>query len=371
MNIPLVDLKAQYESIKDEIDEAIARVISNSAFCSGQEVEKFEEAFARYCGVGYAIATDTGTSALYLALRSCGIGAGDEVVTVSHTFVATVEAIVQTGATPVFVDIDKTTYTMDISKLEKALSPKTKAILPVHLYGQPADMNIICFYGEQYRIPIIEDCCQAHGATYKFPSDTVIEKKVGSIGELGCFSFYPSKNLGAYGHGGMITTNNKRKAQWLKSVRNHGQEKRYYHSMVGYNSQMDDMQAAILNVKLKYLDSWNQKRREIARKYNKLLGNSVRGTPVEAPYSGHVYHLYVLRTSSQAYLKGILPTYNIGVGIHYPVPVHLQKGYEFLGYKVHQLPVTEAVCETIISLPMYPELTDEQIGYVVQRILER
>lgn len=362
--IPFVDLKAQYDSIKEEIDETIQSVLNNTSFIMGEELRKFEEEFALFCDVKYAIGVANGSDALILALRACGIGEGDEIITVPHTFIATTEAITHVGGKVVFVDIDPKTYTIDVSKTEEKITEKTKAIISVHLYGQPADMESIMDLAKKYNLKIIEDAAQAHGAEYK-------GKKVGSIGDVGCFSFYPGKNLGAYGDAGMVVTNNEEIAKGIKLLRNHGRiSKKYEHDVEGYSSRLDNLQAAILRVKLKCLDEWNDRRRSNAKKYNKLLSN-INGiiTPYEADYVKHVYHLYVIRTEKRRdKLSEELKSKGIAVGIHYPIPLHLQPAYRYLGYKEGDFPVTEKTSREILSLPMFAELTDEQIEEIVELI---
>jgi dTDP-4-amino-4,6-dideoxygalactose transaminase len=362
--IPFVDLKTQYDSIKDEIDEAIQNVLDNTSFIMGEDLINFEEEFASFCNTKYAIGVANGSDALNLALRACGIGEGDEVITVPHTFISTSEAISNVGGKIVFVDIDPKTYTIDVSKIEEKITEKTKAIIPVHLYGQTADMETIMELAKKYNLKIIEDAAQAHGAEYK-------GKKVGSIGDVACFSFYPGKNLGAYGDAGMITTNNEEIAEKVKLLRNHGRiSKKYEHEIEGYSSRLDNLQAAILRVKLKYLNKWNDSRRENAKKYNELLNNIDRiVTPYEADYAKHVYHLYVIRTErGRDKLREELKSKGIAAGIHYPIPLHLQPAYRYLGYKRGDFPITEKVSQEILSLPMFAELTDEQIKEIVEAI---
>ena len=361
--IPFVDLKAQYDSIKDEIDEAIQNVLNNTSFIMGEELKKFEEEFARFCNVKYAIGVANGSDALILALRACGIGEGDEVITVSHTFIATAEAISNVGGKVVFVDIDPKTYTIDTSKIEGKISNKTKAIIPVHLYGQPANMDPIMRLAKKYNLKVIEDAAQAHGAEYK-------EEKVGSIGDVGCFSFYPGKNLGAYGDAGMVVTNNEEIAEGIKLLRNHGRiNKKYEHEIEAYSSRLDNLQATILRVKLKYLNKWNDMRRKNAKRYNKLLSEMDDIiVPYEADYSKHVYHLYVIRAEGRDKLREELKSKGIATGIHYPIPLHLQPAYNYLGYKRGDFPVTEKASQEILSLPMFAELSDEQIEEIVKLI---
>jgi len=363
MMIPLVDLKAQYNSIKTEIDNAIQRVLDNTSFIMGDELKKFEEEFALFCNTKYAIGVANGSDALILALRACGIGEDDEVITVPHTFISTAEAISNVGGKVVFVDIDPKTYTIDVSTIEEKITKKTKAIIPVHLYGQPADMRPIMELAKKYNLKIIEDAAQAHGAEYQ-------GKKVGSIGDVACFSFYPGKNLGAYGDAGMITTNNEEISKKLKLLRNHGRiTKKYEHEIEGYSSRLDNLQAAILRVKLRHLNKWNNMRRENAKKYNELLSN-IDGiiTPYEADYAKHVYHLYVIRTENQDKLREELKSEGIATGIHYPIPLHLQPAYNYLGYKRGDFPVTEKASQEILSLPMYAELGDEQIEEIIELV---
>ena len=358
--IPFVDLKAQYDSIKDEIDEAIQKVLNNTSFIMGEELIKLEEEFSSFCNTKYAIGVANGSDALILALRACGISKGDEIITVPHTFIATTEAITHVGGKINFVDINPKTYTIDVSKIEEKITNKTKAIIPVHLYGQPADMDPIIRLAEKYNLRIIEDAAQAHGAEYK-------GKKVGSIGEVGCFSFYPAKNLGAYGDAGMVVTNSEEVAEKIKLLRNHGRiTKKYEHEIEGYSSRLDNLQAAILRVKLKYLNKWNDRRRSNAKKYSELLSD-IDGiiTPYEADYAKHVYHLYVIRTENRDKLREKLKSEGVATGIHYPIPLHLQPAYNYLGYKRGDFPVTEEYSQEILSLPMYAELSEEQINEIV------
>ena len=355
--IPFVDLKTQYSSIKEEIDTAVIKVLDSTQFILGQEVITFESEFAAYCNTEDAIAVNTGTSALHLALLAAGIGAGDEVITTPFTFVATVAAICYTGATPVFVDIDPVSYTIDTTQIERAITEKTKAILPVHLYGQPADMDAIMEIARRHGLTVIEDAAQAHRAEYK-------GQRVGSIGDIGCFSFYPGKNLGAYGEGGAIVTSNPEYARKIKMLRDWGQEERYHHVMKGYNYRMDGIQGAILRIKLRYLDRWTEARRTHAAQYDKLLANSAVKTPVVMPYSYHVYHIYAVRTNQRELLQQKLNEQGIQTGIHYPIPVHLQKGYADLGYKLGDFPNSELVAQEELSLPLYAELSQVQVQTV-------
>jgi dTDP-4-amino-4,6-dideoxygalactose transaminase len=362
--IPLVDLKAQYEPLKAEIQAAWDDALSGMRLFLGPNVQAFEKEFAAYCGVTDAIGVSDGTTALHLALRACGIGQGDEVITVSHTFIATAEAILLAGAKPVFVDIDPLTYTMDVSQIEDKISAHTRAILPVHLYGQCADMDAILEIAARRGLYVIEDACQAHGATYK-------GKKAGSMGTLAAFSFYFSKNLGAYGEGGMVTTNDPEMSHKVRMMRDHGSEKRYYHEMLGWNGRLDELQAAVLRVKLPHLDAWNEQRRRLAALYTHALdGKHGIVAPTETAGNRHVYHLYVIRSSQREALKARLAEQNIGTGIHYPVPIHLQKAFAEFGPARGSLPVTEQVVETILSLPIYPELEQSNAELVAAAVLQ-
>jgi dTDP-4-amino-4,6-dideoxygalactose transaminase len=361
--IPFVDLKAQYLSIKDEIDTAVIKVLESTQFVLGSEVETLEKEFAEYCNASHGIAVNTGTSALHLALLAAGIGSGDEVITVSFTFIATVAAIVYTGATPVFVDIDPVSYTIDVTQIESAITERTKAILPVHLYGQPADMDPILEIAQRHGLVVIEDAAQAHRAEYK-------GCRVGSIGDIACFSFYPGKNLGAYGEGGMVTTNNPEYASTIRMLRDWGQERRYNHMLKGYNYRMDGIQGGILRVKLRYLDQWTEARRSHAAQYDQLLKDSTVKTPVVMPYSHHVYHVYAVRVGDRAALQQKLNEQGIQTGIHYPIPVHLQPAYSDLGYAPGSFPHSELAAQAVLSLPMYAELTSEQVEGVSKAVSE-
>ncbi|HEY9848470.1 MAG TPA: DegT/DnrJ/EryC1/StrS family aminotransferase [Leptolyngbyaceae cyanobacterium] len=361
--IPFLDLKAQYLSIKDEITTAVANVLESTQFVLGSEVALLEEEFAKYSGAEYGIAVNTGTSALHLALLAAGIGAGDEVITVPFTFVATVAAIYYTGATPVFVDIDPVSYTIDVDRIEKAIGPRTKAIMPVHLYGQPADMDPIVEIARRHGLIVIEDAAQAHRSEYK-------GRRVGGIGDIGCFSFYPGKNLGAYGEGGMIVTNNPEYNRTMRMLRDWGQEQKYYHILKGYNYRMDGIQGAILRVKLRYLDGWTEARRTHAALYDKLLADSGIPTPKVMPYSHHVYHIYAVRSPHRDTIQKKLNERGIQTGIHYPIPVHLQQAYADLGYKQGDFPHSEAAANEEFSLPMYAELSDEQVKIVCDALRE-
>jgi dTDP-4-amino-4,6-dideoxygalactose transaminase len=362
VKVPFLDLKAQYESIRDDIGAALQEVIDNTAFAGGPFVERFENEFASFCQCEYAVGVSSGTSALWTALRAVGVSNGDEVITTPSTFIATAEAISLCGATPRFVDVDDDTYNMAPDLIEACLTPRVKAIVPVHLFGQPVDMDPIMEIARTHHLFVIEDACQAHGAQYK-------GRPVGSIGHAGCFSFYPGKNLGAYGEAGAVVTNDSELAQKIRMFREHGQTKKYYHHVIGWNDRMDGIQGAVLSAKLKHLNEWNDKRRKHARLYNQLL-RDVKGvkTPIEADYARHVYHIYAIRTKNRDALMKLLGEKGIQCGIHYPVPIHLQDAYEFLGYTQGDFPVAETCANEFISLPMYAELSPEQIEKVCSEI---
>lgn len=362
--IPFVDLKAQYRSIKQEIQAAIEDVLENSAFILGKHVEAFEEAFAAFCQTPYAMGVNSGTSALHLAMLAAGIGPGDEVITVPFTFVATTAAIGYTGAKPVFVDVDPASFTMDPAKIEAAITERTKAIVPVHLYGQPADMDPIMEIARRHKLIVIEDAAQAHAAEYK-------GRRAGSIGDLGCFSFYPGKNLGAYGEGGAVVTANPEYRRLVRMYRDWGAEKKYEHILKGYNYRLEGMQGAILGVKLRYLEGWTEARRQHAAQYDELLGPEGIRIPRQLPYARHVYHIYAIRTERRAQLQAELQQRGVQTGIHYPIPVHLMPAYAELGHREGEFPAAEQAAREVLSLPMYPELTREQIeaaGAAVTRL---
>jgi len=362
MKVPFLDLKAQYNSIRDEIENAIQQVLDNTAFAGGPFVAKFEEEFASFCQCKFAVGVSSGTSALWLVLSNLGIGPGDEVITTPNTFIATAEAISFCGATPVFVDIDEHTYTLNPELLERSITPKTKAIIPVHLYGQTADMDPIIEVARAHGLFVIEDACQAHGAEYK-------GHRSGSIGDAGSFSFYPGKNLGAYGEAGAVVTNNAEMAEKIRMLRDHGQSKKYYHSIIGSNARMDGIQGAVLSVKLKHLNIWNEARKKNAQLYHDLLADTPYViTPLEADYARHVYHIYAIRIQDRDALISTLVEKDISCGIHYPIPIHLQDAYKFLGYQKGSFPVTELCAEQLVSLPMFPELTQEQVEMVCREI---
>jgi dTDP-4-amino-4,6-dideoxygalactose transaminase len=361
--IPLVDLRAQYQPLREEILTAISSVLDGMRLFLGENVLAFEEEFAQYCGAEDAVGVGSGTEALHLALLACGIGPGDEVITVSHTFVATIETICLTGATPVLVDIDPQTYTIDVGQIEAKITPRTRAIVPVHIYGQPADMDPILLMARKHGLVVVEDACQAHGAEYK-------ERRTGSLADVGCFSFYFSKNLGAYGEAGICVTSSPDVARRLRMLRDHGSEHKYEHQVMAFNARLDEIQAAVLRVKLRELDGWNEARRRNAERYNALLANSSAITPVEARYARHVYHLYVIRTSYRDELQAYLRERGIATGIHYPVPVHQQPAWRNVGGGNTSLPVTERYANEILSLPMYPELDALYIEYIAECILD-
>lgn len=362
MAVPFLDLGAQLSEIKSDVRQAIDRVIDAQSFALGPAVEQFEQHFAAYCDTRYCIGVSSGTAALHLALLACGIGPGDEVITVAHSFIATCWAITYVGARPVLVDVDAETLTIDAEQVARAITPRTKAIIPVHLYGQPADMDPIMRLAERHHLAVVEDACQAHGARYN-------GRRAGSIGDMGCFSFYPGKNLGAFGEGGAVVTNDATLAASVRKQRNHGQSERYYHDVLGFNYRMEGIQGAVLDVKLQHLEQWNRQRRTHARGYDTLLDgcHGLRLTR-NRDASESVYHLYVVRSDRRDALRDYLTEQGIGTGLHYPVPIHLQRAYAGLGYGAGDFPVTEDACATLLSLPMYAELTPAQVSYVVQEV---
>jgi dTDP-4-amino-4,6-dideoxygalactose transaminase len=358
--IPFLDLKAQYKQMKSEIDVAVTRVIENAQYVLGPEVAAFEERFADYCSASYCTAVNSGTSALHLALLAAGIGPGDEVITVSMTFVATTAAILYCGARPVFVDVDPDTWTMDPKLIESAITPRTRAILPVHLHGLMADMDPIIAIARRHGLVVIEDAAQSHGAEYR-------GRRAGSIGDVGCFSFYPGKNLGAYGEGGAAVSNHPEFARRMALLRDWGQESKYNHVVSGYNYRMDGIQGAVLNVKMDYIEEWTEARRAVASQYDRLLADGY-GRPSPPPHARHVYHVYAIELEQRDDVQKTLQTAGIGTGIHYPVPVHLQKAYADLGYGFGDLPVTEALASRFLSLPIYAELRPEQVAEVAREL---
>ncbi len=362
ISVPFCELRRQYPAIKEEIDEAVAQVLNRGWFILGEEVLAFEEEFAAYCGAAYGVGVGSGTEALHLALLACGVEPGDEVITVPNTAVATVAAIELASATPVFVDLDPASYNMDISQVEEKITPRTKVLLPVHLYGQAADLGPLLSLAEGQGLMVVEDAAQAHGTTYKgrrLPQ-----------GDEGCFSFYPTKNLGAYGDGGMVVTDDARIAERVRLLRQYGWEKRYISSIRGLNSRLDELQAAILRVKLKHLDEWNEARRRWAVLYNELLTGSEVVRPQQSSYGEHVYYLYVIRSQHRDELQPFLDQRGISTLIHYPVPIHLMEAYSGLGYGPGSFPQAEEHCRQVLSLPLYPEITEQEVEMVAESIKE-
>jgi dTDP-4-amino-4,6-dideoxygalactose transaminase len=362
MQVPFLNLRAAHEPLRSELIAAIEEVIDSSAFAGGPFVARFEEEFARFCGTAHAIGLGNGTDALWLSLLALGIGPGDEVITVPSTFLATAEAISFAGARPVFVDIEERTYGLDPERLEQAISPRTRAIIPVHLFGQMADMDPIMAIARKHGLPVIEDACQAHGAEYK-------GRRAGTIGDTGCFSFYPGKNLGALGEAGAVVTNSSELKEKIRMLRDHGQSRKYRHALVGWNARMDGIQGAALSIKLKGLATGNAARREHASHYDKLL-KEINGviTPVAPADRTHVYHIYAVRVQHRDQTLQSLAARGVSCGIHYPVPVHLQEAYRSLGYSRGSFPVAERCADEFLSLPMFPELTSDQVEYVAHAV---
>lgn len=361
--LPLVDLRAQHTAIAAEVQAAIERVMGNADFILGADVGAFEEEFAGYCEVQHAVGVDSGISALELGMRALGVGPGDEVITPAASFIASSSAISFTGATPVWVDVDPRTYNLDPDRIEAAITPRTKAIMAVHLYGQPADMDRILAVAGRHGLPVIEDACQSHGARYK-------ARRTGSMGIFAAFSFYPSKNLGAYGDAGALTTDDPQLADKVRSMRNYGQRARYEHVYLAWNRRLDTMQAAVLRVKLRHLDAWNQSRRRIASMYDELLAGSDAALPHSLTDVEHVYHLYVIQVAERERVQAELTARGIGTGVHYPVPIHLQPAYLSAGSRAGSFPVTEVAAKRVLSLPMYPELTDADVHRVARAVRE-
>ncbi|MDU2460582.1 MAG: DegT/DnrJ/EryC1/StrS family aminotransferase [Clostridium sp.] len=391
MNIPLIDLKAQYESLAENLDKAALGVLSSANYIMGKTVTDFEKEFADFVGVKHAISVGNGTDALVLALKSMGIGEGDEVITTPFTFFATAEAISAVGATPVFVDVNKETFNIDVTKIEEKITSKTKAIMPVHIFGQSADMDEINEIAKKHNLYVIEDACQAVGGKYK-------GRKIGTLGDIACFSFFPTKNLGCAGDGGMIVTNDDKIATIARALRTHGSGEngqkaynllnnieeevktaegandtvynplKYYNYLIGFNTRLDAIQAAILSVKLKEIDSWNAKRREIVELYDEALQNSDLVTPVAKDYNEHVYHMYILQSENREEVLTKLKEAGIATGVYYPVPLHLQKVYKDLGYKEGDMPVSEYLSHRTFAIPVYPELTKEQVEYIISKV---
>ncbi|HEX8292152.1 MAG TPA: DegT/DnrJ/EryC1/StrS family aminotransferase [Pyrinomonadaceae bacterium] len=365
MPVPFVDLQAQYRSIKAEVVAAVQRVLDTSAFVLGREVEAFERAFAEYVGARECVGVSNGTAAIQLALQACGVGPGDEVIVPANTFFATAEAVSTAGATPVFVDCDPATHNLAAGKMEAAVTARTRAVVPVHLYGQPADLDAVSAVAERHDLLVIEDAAQAHGARDK-------GRRVGALGRAGCFSFYPGKNLGAYGEGGAVVTDDAGVARRLRMLRDHGSEQKYRHELVGYNSRLEGIQGAVLNVKLKRLDDWNALRRRHAARYRELLAplaaSGALVLPAEADYAEHVYHLFVVQTKARDALQRYLAAAGVQTGIHYPVPVHLQPAYAALGHKAGDFPNAESQSARVLSLPMFAELAGHQLKYVADAL---
>jgi len=364
IQIPLVDLRAQYQTIKDEVRTAIDEILEGMQLTIGPNVRAFDEEWARFCGTRHAVGVGSGTDALQLTLRALGVSAGDEVITASFTFFATVEAILYSGARPILVDVDETTFNVSVADVADRITSRTRVIMPVHLYGRTADMKpILALARDHQQIAVVEDACQSHGATL----DT--GGRAGTAGKVSAFSFYCSKNLGAYGEAGSIVTDDDGLAQELRQLREHGQVTRYFHPVIGYNARLDEIQAAVLRIKLRRLEGWNARRRAVAKRYNELLRDSGVITPHD-PGERHVWHIYAIRVpgGKRDALKDFLAERGVGTGIHYPVPVHLQEAAQFLGYRQGDLPVTERLAGEVLSLPMYPELTDDQVAYVAEQV---
>jgi len=361
--VPYLDLPAQMRGLRKEIDSAIARTLDQCSFCLGPDVAQFEKDFARFCGAEHCIAYNSGTSALHIAMILLNIGQGDEVITTPSTFVATAWAISYVGARPVYVDIDDATFNIDPARVEQAITPRTKAIVPVHLYGHPVDLDPLLAICKKHGLPLVEDAAQAHGAKYK-------GRVVGTFGKLAEFSFYPGKNLGAYGEGGALVTNDAAMAARAKSLREHGSTRRYYHDEIGFNYRMEGIQGAVLGVKLKHLEEWTRERRRVAHRYNELLSGTPLQLPREADYAESAWHLYVVRHPRRDELKQHLETNHIGCALHYPLPLHLQKAYAFLGHRPGDFPVAEKAARECLSLPIFPELTEAQIERVAGVVRE-
>jgi dTDP-4-amino-4,6-dideoxygalactose transaminase len=360
--IQLVDLQAQYTTIKPEIEVALERVISRSAFILGEEVGGFEGAFAQYCGSQHAIGVASGTAALHLALAACGIGAGDDVITTPHTFIATAEAIAHTGARPVFADIDPNTYNLDPARFEAAITPQTRAVIPVHLYGRPAPMREILQTAHRHGLRVIEDACQSHGARCG-------DRRAGSMGDAGCFSFYPGKNLGAFGDAGIVVTDNRECAARVRALRDHGRAEKYVHDTLGYGERLDGLQAAVLDVKLRHLEDWNEKRRAAANTYRQLLaGQPLILPPEDSDQASSVYHLFVIRVRQRDRVLNALKAAGVGAGVHYPLPVHMQPAFGYLGYQRGDFPHSERAADEVLSLPLYPEITTAQLETVAAAV---
>ena len=363
MKVPLLDLKAEYHELRDQILPALDRVCENSAFVLGEDVEQFEREFASYCNVKHCVALSSGTAALHLGLLALGVQPGDEVITSPNTFLATAEAITYCGARPVFVDIDPSTANLDPARIERAVTPRTRAIIPIHLYGRPADMDAILAIAENLKLLVLEDAAQAHGARYR-------GRRVGSLGQAAAFSFYPSKNLGAYGEGGALTTNDDSIAKYAHAARSHGQTARYEHEFVGYNYRMQGFQGAVLRIKLRYLDRWIARRQEIAREYRRILAGAKLGMPTDPPQDESVYHQFVIYVTNRNSVISQLAAREIETAIHYPKPLHLQPAYSSLAYPPCSFPLAERACDHVLSLPIYPSMTPDQVAHVANSVLE-
>ena len=363
MKVPLLDLKAEYAGLRDEILPALDRVCQNSTFVEGPEVQAFEREFADFCGTSYCVALSSGTAALHLGLLALGVQAGDEVITTPNTFLATAEAITYCGARPVFVDIDPATANINPKLLERAITPRTRAIVPVHLYGRPADMDPIREIAERHKLRVLEDAAQAHAARYR-------HRRVGSLGHAAAFSFYPSKNLGAYGEGGALTTSDEAVAKFARAARSHGQTARYDHEFVGYNYRMQGFQGAVLRIKLRRLHAWTERRREIARGYRKLFEPANLQMPIDDLHDECVYHQFVIYVQNRPAVVAQLAARGIETAVHYPKPVHLQPAYSSLGYPAGTFPLAERACERVLSIPLFPEMTMEQVQFVASAVLE-
>ncbi|MFH1219805.1 MAG: DegT/DnrJ/EryC1/StrS family aminotransferase [Candidatus Eisenbacteria bacterium] len=363
MKVPFVDLKAQYNTIRDEVQTAMSGVVENTAFIGGKYVETFEKEFAEFCGAKYAVGVSSGTSALHLALAALGIGAGDEVITAANTFIATTEAISHAGARPRLVDMRPEDFTIDISRIEAAITDRTRAVIPVHLYGQMAQMDAIAEMAKRHNLVVVEDAAQAQGAEY-------MGKRAGSYGHAAGFSFYPAKNLGAYGDAGIVVTDDKAVADRVRLLANHGRRGANDHSVEGYNERLDGIQAAVLSAKLPHLDDWNQMRHRAAERYDKLLSGLNLVTPIEMPGAKHIYHLYVVRVKSRDRVKQALEVRGVSCGLHYPIPIHLLDAYKHLNLPRGSYPFTEVAADEILSLPMYAEITSEQQQYVADCLKE-
>lgn len=361
--IPYLDLPAQTRTIRKEVDAAIARTIDNCSFCLGADVAQFEKDFARFCGAKHCVGFNSGTSALHVALLLLNVGPGDEVITTPYTFIATSWAISYVGARPVFVDVEDATFNLNPKLVERAITPRTRAVMPVHLYGHPADLDPLLEMCRKHKLPLVEDACQAHAAQYR-------GKTVGTFGAISGFSFYPGKNLGAYGEGGALITDNEAYATRARALREHGSTERYYHDEIGFNYRMEGIQGAVLGVKLKYLDQWTQERRRVAHRYHELLADTPLQLPREAEYAESAYHLYVVRHPRRDEIKKHLEAKRIGCALHYPLPLHLQKCYANLGYKADDFPVAEKAARECLSLPIYPEMTEGQIQRVADVVKE-